>query len=169
MTQEMLARLKVAINNERLLRRMQRANFEEAVALESTPVVRRYLDLCGIGSAASGIELQSLETVGVDAIGTLLSSIKPDETNKIYVFLGTYMYGKDGIKAPNMDGEYRKYLDIEQAEPFLLPISQCAKFEKENLVIKAPVGEVRQDFVNEALESGQESAYVFVKNKYGKK
>ena len=95
----------------------------------------------------------------------LLWELCLEETNNIYVCLGEFLIGNDRHLC-------KRYMNVEnQRDAFLIPISECDDFEKNHKVIGISktdddniyffidkYGEIRLDFLREAVNGGQEKA-----------
>ena len=104
--------------------------------------------------------------------------IDEKDTNGIYVYKGTYMVDNccDIVHGPSdirVERDYpfathRNYWDIEQAYAIEVPIKKCDEFEKTHDVIylSSNYHSIRQEFIEEALEHGQEEAVNKIKKKY---
>ena len=116
---------------------------------------------------------------------TYLYKIKKDETNNIYVYLGTYrnndeidiIHGSNDFKvdynSPN--ASYRIYRNIEYPYGESIPISMCDEFEKKHIIIKPNTYlkekayyEIQKDFFIESVKTNQESAKQKILRKYNK-
>lgn len=113
-------------------------------------------------------------------------NIKQNETNKIYVYLGTYKY-TDEIdivhsavderkKYNDPKANYRMYRDLEQYDTLILSIKDSSVFEKENIIIKPnsiflerEYYKIQEEFFDEILKSNQKKAKKRILNKYIKK
>ncbi len=155
--------------------------------LEQVPEVREYLSL-----------LDKLEEVDNDRVlkwknDKMISDAyslyrkEIDETNGIFVCLGTFrisneadiVHGRSDIRLSYDDStaEFRSYVDLEKSmlDSFSLPISLCSDFESQHTVIFPSVFsseryfyQLQKEFLNDAISSGQEQAVHNVLVKTGK-
>lgn len=114
-----------------------------------------------------------------------LYKIKENETNGLYVYLGTYqnsheidiVHGGNDIRV-NYDSkkaDYRIYQDIEQSFSEIIHISKCEQFEKDHTIInpkmylgKNTFYDIQKEFFVRAVKVNQESAKKLVLKKYNK-
>ncbi len=144
--------------------------------LETNESVKEYIKLRGIDTLADFTESTTDErTLASEIYYRYIYRIDKEDTNGIYVYLGTYResYESDivhcngdikiGYNNPN--AEYRLYQDLEQHNVITVPIKDCEEFEKSNKVI-FPKGynlckryyEIQKDFFTEAITSSEEEA-----------
>ena len=81
----------------------------------------------------------------------------------MFVYKGNYL---KGFKKK----EYRYYRDIESEEEVLISDERVDEFESNNLVIysERPLWVIQQEFINNALEVGQEETVKVMTKKYKK-
>lgn len=136
--------------------------------LEEDKEVLEYLKLRGIKKLSS----DSLKEVDENdpyiaflAFSDYQYSHKIEETNGIYMFVYKGNYLK-GFKKK----EYRYYRDIESEEEVLISDERVDEFESNNLVIysERPLWVIQQEFINNALEVGQEETVKVMTKKYKK-
>lgn len=166
MKDDLLKKLKIAINNEKIWLELKRRRLSEAQGLEQNEYVKRYLELCGVVTATKFVEIEDDEKMKMRIFDSFLRDIDPDETNKIFVYNGAYKYDNGMIRTNSKDAQYCKYLDIEQVEPLFIPIDECTEFEKENTIIVGSMNHIRKYFLKALLETSQEKAVTLVKTKY---
>ena len=119
-------------------------------------------------------------------IERFIYNIKQNETNKIYVYLGTYKYTDEidivhsavdeRTKYNDPKANYRMYRDLEQYDTLILSIKDSSVFEKENIIIKPnsiflerEYYKIQEEFFDEILKSNQKKAKKRILNKYIKK
>jgi len=106
-----------------------------------------------------------------------LNNVKCNQTNKIYVYMGSYYakhLGGMNVKEIPVEWddprcEYRRYQDLEQYSSMSVPISKCDKFEKNNNVIYDNSDNyytIRREFASDILFEGQEKAKKYILSKY---
>ena len=150
--------------------------------LEEQPVVRRYLEVC------QKLDDKMLACGCWDdrcIIETARKKITGDETNEIYVCIGTYKESKNvdfnywpySIPVPHdsEEAEYSEYVDLEKeiTDVFKIHISDRDEFEKKHDVIyleKGPLSrqyfeELQVSFFLDAFKNGQKKAINSVKKK----
>ena len=106
------------------------------------------------------------------------SDILPDDSNGIYVCMGTFAYDVATnfyykVLDGNVEPLYKKYQDIELGNVLLIELSKTEEFESSNIVINKDdvdavnlYGEVQWEFIQEAINSDQDSAIKLVHKKY---
>lgn len=118
-----------------------------------------------------------------------LYGIDKEDTNKIYVYLGTYKYSNssDGIRGydsdisvdyNSLDADYRIFNDIElrDCDSIIVPIEDCEDFEKDNRIIYLKQGDrylgrfyaLQRDFFTDVIKYGQDTAVTRVLSKSNK-
>lgn len=105
------------------------------------------------------------------------------ETNKIYVYIGTYkdsceidiMCPRDEkVKYSDKRAKFRIYRDLEKInEEIIIPIKECKDFERNNTVIilktslpELKIYDVQEEFLKDAIETNQQEAVQRVLKKY---
>ena len=160
---EYIKRLKEKQNNDNILSTlMNRKKF-----LENSPLVRDYIELCN--------QIQKFEDkiFTEDEIFTYTlfeyeNMGLTSETNKIYFYAGTFLTENGEVKRVERNsstGEFDKYIDIESIQILEVPIEDRDVFEKSNRVVDLNVDfdkylfyDVRDEFINDCLNYGQEVA-----------
>ena len=109
------------------------------------------------------------ESLVTSAFTSFVADIDSEDTNKIFVYCGSYSNsGSDMIKekASSEFAEYRKYIDIEQRDSFFVPVEECDEFEKDKTIIVGSLDHIRKTFIETCLKEGQEKAVSLIKSKY---
>lgn len=114
-----------------------------------------------------------------------LCEIEENETNHIYIYLGTYMYSDEidpvhssndiRVKYNSPEANYRVYINLEYPFAKNIPISQCPNFEKNNIIINPSTlfkikayYNIQEDFFYKATIENQEKAKKYILTKYKK-
>ena len=112
-----------------------------------------------------------------------LYEIKENETNNIYIYLGTYMYSNEidivhgsndtRVEYNSQNADYRTYLNLEHQFAKNIPIAQCPNFEKNNIIINPSTFfktkayyDIQKDFFYKATIENQEEAKKYILTKY---
>lgn len=183
MKEELLQELREALEKEKLKIDNHNKLVKRIMELEKDSKVKEYLELTNLG----GFDLKLVEKSDKEIIISLyrhyLRKIEKNETNGIFVYLGTYqrssetdiVHGGHDIRLSydNPYAEFREYWDIEYAFGKTIPISRCGEFEKNHIVIN-PVTylkevayyDIQEEFFTEAIKNNQESAKKMILEKY---
>lgn len=172
MREEVLDRMKIEIKKkeEELIEYNERLS--KIKQLENDPRVIEYLSLI---KYIENFKLENGQNKDTPFYFEYLKDIKRDETNKIFVYIGTYSYisnydskiGKmtDLVLYNSSDADYRKYWDLEQKDVINIAIKNCIQFEKENIIIIPKTDDrekeyykIQKEFFDEALDKDQEIA-----------
>ena len=159
MSDEVLEMIRKSYNSLFEKREKEVEKIKRIKQLEDNELVREYLDLTNsLFMYKKGYEILSDDDL-IDAAFSGSASYITD-TNKIYVCLGEYRIGSEGI--------FKRYVNVEKTSDMLLiPLNDSLKFEKENKVIfvsesddyfNSKYREVQRDFLREAINSNQEEA-----------
>lgn len=152
--------------------------------LEENENIREYLRLRGIKRLRIKGYLETDEEALIPKVYyRYLNSISASDTNKIYVYLGTYKssqesdveHGPSDIRVSYQDpkAEYRIFQDIELNSQIVLPISECRRFESSNKIIYlfgyrlwSKYYEIQKEFFTTSVKSSQEEACKLILRKY---
>ena len=123
--------------------------------LEQNDLIKEYIELKSKVSRINPRKkyLTDDEILEISLEGNI---IKANETNNIYVCLGT-------IKMSNQK-YYKRYMNLEDRnDSYLISINNCQEFEQTHTVIlltkNNQYNEIRKEFERISLEEGQEKAY----------
>lgn len=146
---------------------------EEINTLIEDSKVKRFIELTNFD-----IEKYTLEQTDEDIIGELfrnsLNEIDIEDTNNIYVYMGTYKKeNEEDIKVSNDDpnASFKCYSNIELSYNLKIPIDLCEEFEKENDVIyidnpEKAYFDIQEEFVVKAIKTTQRRAKRHILKKY---
>ena len=146
--------------------------------LENNQLVKDYIDLC------KQIEIEEenmwlTDEIFVETLYDFENKGLVDETNGIYLYLGTFYteYGCEmKVKRDDNAAEFDKYIDIESCKEIHIPVEDRTAFEKNNKVIfvegkehiKYLLFDLHEQFMHDALDNGQEVACNNVLRRYKK-
>lgn len=185
MKEELLQKMKEELNEKKQEIELHNEKIKKLKELLKEPKVKEYIKLMDQEIPS----LKQIKKTDEEIISTLYSKyayrIKEDETNKIFVYLGTYKYSElydihhsipdISVSYDSKEADYRKYQDIEDNFAKIIPIKQCEIFEKENIIINPNTRyktkayyEIRQEFFTRAIKKDQESAKKLILRKYCK-
>lgn len=154
-------------------------NKDEIEILEQDPTVRRYLELKERLESDKGYDYYEVVHLSNEMIlEKAIKSVRVSNTSGIFICSGTYQNGdidsdfNDYIVSHNdPDADFREYINIELPEYDsshiqLIPISECAEFEQNNIVLYPPKGvdsaqyysKIRMMYFNTAIQYGCEKA-----------
>lgn len=147
--------------------------------------VNKFLTLTGLTYQVGNTKKMVTDDIISSIYYKYLYQIGDDETNEIYVYMGTYKYsdeidivhGSSDIRvsydSPN--ASYRLYRNIEKSSSEQIRINNCEEFERTHTIINPRVifydktfYEIQRDFFIRAVKVNQESAKKFVLRKYSK-
>ena len=181
MKEEILNRIKINYNNQLERQNKYKEMLDRKKELEKEPLVIEYLSILENmdDKILSFTENQMLDNVVYKELRNI------EETNGIYVYLGTYSYSNEidivhgshdnRVNYNDEKADYRVYRDLESRYGFELKIVECEKFERENNVIfpkryltEQYFCELQLEFFRDCIEDGQEKAVSRVMRKVKK-
>ena len=183
MKEELLQQMKEELEERKKEIALHNEKAKRIKELLKDPKVKEYIKLMNLGTPM----LKQIKKTDEEIISSFYSKytyrIKENETNKIFVYLGTYKYSKDydichytpdiQVDYDSDKADYRLYQDLEDSSSKLIPIKQCEQFEKENIIIipntryrRKEYYDIRQEFFIKAIKKDQESAKKLVLKKY---
>lgn len=148
--------------------------------LQQDPAVREYESL--IKSISGFPRILSFDETNVlrGIYNRFSNTVNENESNGIYVYLGSYYKANDSkigdivdYNSPNVT--HREYQDIERINSIFVSVDKSGDFESKNTVIKPMTFSKRQefykiqdDFLVESVNHGQEYAKRYILSKYRK-
>lgn len=183
MKEELLRKMKDKLKQEKINNEAHNLKVEKIKELENDPNVKEYLKLMELKrSSLKQIELTD-EKIISSFYRKYLSEINENETNGIYVYIGTYSYSHEvdvvhGSSDEKVDyndpkADYRVYFDIEQLFSKSILISECEQFEKQYIIINPKTClkekeyyEIQKKFFVKAVMTNQDAAKKLVLGKY---
>ena len=188
MREEVLQQLREEYNKKKQEVKIFNENVDRIRQLQQDPNVMEYMSLINsIGGIPRNLVFDEVQTVrGI--LNRLYYTTKEEDTNKIYVCLGTYhshenksdVYSicDDLVDYNSPDAHFRLYQDIEKSTYECIPIKECKKFENDNYgniiftnayVSRMVHSKIHDDFVIESIKHGQEYAKKYVLGKYSER
>lgn len=183
MKEEMLKQMK----EDLMLKKEENNCYNERVKmiknLEKDSKVKEYLRLTGIDNTDLKQERLSDKKIILSFYRNYLNKIKENDTNGIYVYMGTYqnsseidiIHGSSDIRVDYSSplADYREYRDIEFPFSVMVPIKKCEQFEKEHIVINPKMYlasntyyNIQEEFFIRAVKTNQDSALKLILKKY---
>lgn len=106
------------------------------------------------------IDEDSYEDTALEVFKSHINEIRKNDTNKLYVYMGTYMddYNGNVIKVDRNSeyATYSLYKDIELNSTVSVEIHECDYFEQRNRVLTGNLDKIRKEFIVKSLDKGQE-------------
>lgn len=183
MKEELLIELKQELQNRKIENQEHNAKIKRMKELEKDPNVKEYINLIKILEDDLNLINISDKKLILSYYSWYLNKIKDSETNKIYVYLGTFKYNDEidivhgsrdfRVKDDYKDADYKIYRNIESDRNVDIPIGKCEEFEKNNIIIKPKTYlngkeyyNIRDDFFVASIKTNQESAKKLILKKY---
>lgn len=179
-----------AIKSEYLKQKEQKRKVDDMISrletLKENEYVIEYINLL---NALNNINYKRFSTWTdeniLDSVFRMYS-YKNDETNGIYVYLGTFIldnlcdmeHGPCDKKVDRTDprAEYRIYQDIECIDAIRIPINRCEEFEKTHKIIypnnrygRRTCHNIQKEFIRDLITTSQEEACKKLLKKYSNK
>lgn len=183
MKEELLKQLKKELENEKLKNENHNKKVKRIKELLKEPSVKEYIKLTNIvDQNLKNIKLTDEEIIS-SFYSKYLHKIKKEETNGIYVYLGTYennnevdiVHGSNDFRVDynSSNADYRIYKNIESPYGEIIPIRLCEEFEKNNIIIypktyfkEQEYYKIQKDFFVKAVKTNQETAKKMILKKY---
>ena len=179
MTDEVLNK----IRKDALEKRKETDEFNRKVTrileLQEIPIVKEYASLLNsiIGNPRF-ISLSEMDIYDL-AYRQHSSEILSEDTNGLYVYMGTFMYNpKTGgyeirVQEDDPKADYRKYWDIELGTVTCVSVSDSEEFEMKHSIIRTSelnemniFRQIQNEFIKNAIEKDQETAVKLIMKKY---
>jgi len=150
--------------------------------LQENPLVKEYSTL--LNSIVGNPRFIVLEDSDIYDLAYRQHSkeILPEDTNGIYVFMGTFMYNSNtgGYEVRVSDDDpkanYRKYWDIELGSVTSVDVFYSEAFEATHTIIKGKEKDeiqlfrrIQNEFIKESIEQNQDTAIKLILKKYNDK
>ena len=182
MTYEMLEKIREEVKEKQKSIKIHNKNVDRVNKLLTYKCIIEYFTLVDEEPFTLKYMDNDIENIIDDVFRENIYQIKNNETNKIYVYKGTYKYddsydivhGASSIRVNRNDPTalFSVYQDIEQNWDKNVRIDKCDDFEKDNYVIFGKISnyyQIRKEFIVDAVNLGQEKAVSNVLKKYIKK
>ena len=185
MKEELLIKIREDLDSEK--RKLKDYN-EKIKKLKELMKDKKVKEFLGLSSLDYKID-STKSVVSDDIIASIYSkyiySIGENDTNGLYVYLGTYSYnneidivhGSNDYKVPynSPNADYRLYQNIEHLTREHVAITKCEEFENTHIIINPKKAfsnktfyEIQKDFFIRAVKDSQEAAKRMVLRKYSK-
>ena len=184
MREDTLTQIKNEIENKLLDDEKYNATVKRIKELEKNRYVKEYINLLGLSISRQDFIIDDTDSIVSKIYSKYINKIGESDTNRIYVYLGTYRYsstadivslGDDRVSYDDDRADYRLYQDLEQLASLVVNIKDCKVFEENNTIIN-PNGyfksreyyKIQKEFFITAVKKGQEAAKKRILKKYPK-
>lgn len=185
MNEELLFKIKENLEQEKKRLGEEIEKNKRIKELMSDKSIKEFLDLTGLKYEIGSTKRKATNDIIESMYYKYLYLINDDETNELYVYMGTYKYtdeidivhGSHDIRVPydSIDANYRLYRNIEKTSSEQVLIRNCAEFEKTHIIINPKVAfsektfyEIQKQFFIRAIKDSQESAKRMVLRQYSR-
>ena len=181
MKEDTLNSLKLEVKEIKEKNKLNNEKIKKIRKLEKNALIKEYLELIGQDKNNEVIVNETYEQIIKRIYRKYLYQINEEDTNKIYVYIGTYKY-TDSYDCEHYDekvcynhvcADYRIYADIEQTGYVNLPILKCKKFEENNIIIdpksflkEKEYYKIQTEFFVKVAMSSQKSAKKMILKNY---
>ena len=183
MKEELLTELKQELQSRKIENQEHNIKEKRLRELEKDANVKEYINLIKILEDDLNLINISDKKLILSYYSCYIHKIDECDTNKIYVYLGTFEYSNEidivhgsrdfRVKDDSEAADYKIYRNIETDCSIEIPIDKCEEFEKNNIIIKPKTylnGEeyynIRDDFFVASIKTNQESAKKMILKKY---
>lgn len=183
MNQEILYAIRLEYEEQKALKRKVDDMKSRLEALKKNEYVIEYLELLNMLNKMNYHRFSTWTDDNILDSVFRMHSYKNNETNGIYVCLGTFMLDdlcdiEHGpydriVDRDDPRAEYRKYQDIECIDTIQIPIKRCEEFEKKHKIIYPNTRygsrfcyNIQKEFIKDLLVMSQEEACAKVLKKY---
>ena len=188
MKEEILIKLREDLKKEKERNREYNEIIKRIKELKRNEYVKEYLKLIEeVYDNLKQIKITDKEIIRSIFESRYLNKIKDNETNGIYVYLGTFKCGDNDIihyfpdtqvERNDVNADYREYWNLEQKYSKLIPISKSDNFENTHTIINLnnefhtkrynenKYYEIREEFIDIAVKTNQKNAVKRILKKY---
>ena len=185
MREELLIKIREDLENEKKRLKEYNDKVKRIKELMKDESVKEFLDLTCIDYKVGNTKKMVTDDIIASIYSSYVYRIRENETNGLYVYLGTYRYNDEmdivhgsndyrvSYDSPNAD--YRLYQNIEQWGCEQVLIKKCEEFEKTHTIINPKIAfsnkafyEIQSDFFVRAIKDNQKSAKKMILRKYSK-
>ena len=183
MKEELLTKLKQKLQDRKIENQEHNTKVKRMKELEKDPNVKEYINLIKILEDDLNLINISDKKLILSYYSCYLHEIKKEDTNGIYVYLGTFEYNNEidivhgsrdyRVSEDSKNADYKVYRNVESDYSIDIPIDKCEEFEKNNIIIRPKTylnGEeyykIRDDFFVVAIKTNQESVKKLILKKY---
>ena len=153
--------------------------YMKKINTQDDEIVESYLTIMGLTKKdIVPIDLDDKEII-LEIILKNLYKIKEEDTNNIFVYIGTYKFSNKIFKNHiskdievdynDPSADYRIYWNIESKSPIMIHISRCSIFENAYTVFDSKnitFNDIQKDFFYKAITENQEEAKKYILTKY---
>lgn len=185
MTEELLKQIREEVAIKKANNEKQNAKVQRIKELEEDPNVSEYIYLMGLSKCSTALNYDNTDQVICSVYNKYIYSIEEKDTNKIYIYLGTFRCSDNvdivhssydiRVKYNDKKADYRLYQDLEQTFAKRVNIKDCDSFEKANTIInptpyykEKEYYNIQKEFFIKAIKNNQEDARKLVLKKYHK-
>lgn len=185
MKEELLIKIRKDLEEEK--RKLSEYNYKNKRIKElmKEKEVKEFLALIDLTYQVGSTKKMVTDDIIASMYYKYLYQIKDEDTNEIYVYMGTYKYSEEmdivhgsrdiRVQYDSIDADYRVYRNIEKSSSEQILINRCKEFEKTHTIINPKIVcydktfyEIQKDFFIRAVKVNQESAKKLVLRKYSK-
>lgn len=185
MQEELLIKIREDLEEEkRKLNEYNNSN-KRIKALMKDDSVKEFLSLTGLIYEAGSTKKMVTDDIIASIYYRYLYQIKDEDTNDLYVYMGTYKYNDEidivhasrdiRVSYDDIRANYRLYRNIEKSGCEQILINRCEEFERTHTIINPRVVcydkkfyEIQKDFFIRAVKDNQKSAKRMILRKYSK-
>lgn len=185
MKEELLIKIKEDLEKEKKKLGEEIEKNKRIKELMNEKNIKEFLDLTGLKYEVGSTKRKATNDIIESMYYKYLYQIGEDETNGLYVYMGTYRYtdeidivhGSHDIRVlyDSIDADYRLYRNIEKTSSEQVLIKYCDEFENANIIINPKVAfnekmfyEIQKEFFIRAIKDSQESAKRMVLRQYSR-
>lgn len=185
MREDLLTELKMKLEDIKRRNNEYNNKVKRIRELQKDSYVKEYIKLTGLKADDLKLIRSSDKEIIESFYYGYLHKIKEDDTNGIFVYLGTYAYSSEidivhgssdiRVNYDSHSANYRLYQDIEYSFSRQVLISECEQFEREHTILNPTVYfsnrtyyAIQRDFFVRAIKTDQKSAKKTVFRKYSK-
>lgn len=184
MREDILNQIKNEIENKLLDNEKYNATVKRIKDLEKNRYVKEYINLLGLPISRQDFIIDDTDSIVSEIYSKYINKIGESDTNRIYVYLGTYRYsttsdvvslGDDRVSYDDNRADYRVYQDLEQRSSIVVNIKDCKSFEENNTILNPnsyfknqEYYRMQKEFFIAAVKDGQDAAKKRILKKYPK-
>ena len=170
MNEELLIKIKEDLEKEKKKLGEEIEKNKRIKELMNEKNIKEFLDLTGLKYEVGSTKRKATNDIIESLYYRYLYQIGDDETNGLYVYMGTYRYTDEidivhGSYDIRVNADYRLYRNIEKTSSEQVLIRYCNGFENANIIINPKVAfnekmfyEIQKEFFIRAIKDSQESA-----------
>jgi len=185
MREELLIKIREDLENEKKRLKEYNDKVKRIKELMKDESVKEFLDLTCIDYKIGNTKKMVTNDIIASIYSSYVYRIRENETNGLYVYLGTYRYNDEidivhgsydkRVSYDSIDANYRLYRNIEKSSSEQILINRCDEFERTHTIINPKIAfsnkafyEIQRDFFIRAIKDNQKSATKMILRKYSK-